>query len=69
MSSGCVSPSLRIDIESLTPIEDFEKFQVILNNAPSRVLTSEEKGLVWKYQFYLARDKRGLTKFVNSVTW
>ncbi|KAH9971754.1 putative atypical/PIKK/PI3K protein kinase [Lactifluus volemus] len=41
----------------------------ILNYAPSRVLTSEEKDLVWKYRFYLARDKRGLTKFVKSVTW
>jgi phosphatidylinositol 3-kinase len=40
-----------------------------LNYAPSRVLTSEEKDLVWKYRFYLARDKRGLTKFVKSVTW
>jgi phosphatidylinositol 3-kinase len=42
---------------------------VILGYAPSRVLTSEEKDLVWKYRFYLARDKRGLTKFVKSVTW
>ena len=64
MSSGCVLPSLRI---SLTPARI--NFQVILNYAPSRVLTSEEKDLVWKYRFYLARDKRGLTKFVKSVTW
>lgn len=44
-------------------------FQVILNYPPIQVLTSEEKDLVWKYRFYLARDKRGLTKFVKSVTW
>jgi len=44
-------------------------FQVILNYPPSQVLTSEEKDLVWKYRFYLTRDKRGLTKFVKSVTW
>src|SRR5260221_12224919 len=43
--------------------------QVILNYPPIQVLTSEEKDLVWKYRFYLARDKRGLTKFVKSVTW
>ncbi|KAN0128791.1 Protein kinase-like domain containing protein [Lactarius tabidus] len=46
-----------------------DELTVILGYAPSRVLTSEEKDLVWKYRFYLARDKRGLTKFVKSVTW
>jgi len=25
--------------------------------------------LIWKFRFYLARDKRGLTKFLKSVTW
>jgi phosphatidylinositol 3-kinase len=65
MSSGCVPPSLWIDIDS----NEDRNLQVILNYAPSRVLTSEEKDLVWKYRFYLTRDKRGLTKFVRSVTW
>ncbi|KAH8978579.1 atypical/PIKK/PI3K protein kinase [Lactarius hatsudake] len=46
-----------------------DELGVILGYEPSRVLTSEEKDLVWKYRFYLARDKRGLTKFVKSVTW
>ncbi|SJK99956.1 related to phosphatidylinositol 3-kinase [Armillaria ostoyae] len=41
----------------------------ILNYAPSQPLNSEEKDLIWKFRFYLARDKRGLTKFLNSVTW
>ncbi|KAI0671945.1 atypical/PIKK/PI3K protein kinase [Trametes maxima] len=41
----------------------------ILNYAPSQPLTSEEKDLVWKFRFYLTRDKRGLTKFLKSVTW
>ena len=43
--------------------------QVILNYAPSQPLTSEEKDLIWKFRFYLTRDKRGLTKFLKSVTW
>jgi len=43
--------------------------QVILSYAPSQQLTSEEKDLIWKFRFYLARDKRGLTKFLRSVTW
>jgi len=32
-------------------------------------LTSEEKDLIWKFRFYLARDKKGLTKFLKSVAW
>lgn len=32
-------------------------------------MTSEEKDLIWKFRFYLTRDRRGLTKFVKSVTW
>ncbi|KAH0833172.1 kinase-like domain-containing protein [Lanmaoa asiatica] len=41
----------------------------ILSYPPSQSLTSEEKDLIWKFRFYLARDKRGLTKFLRSVTW
>ncbi|TFK20725.1 atypical/PIKK/PI3K protein kinase [Coprinopsis marcescibilis] len=41
----------------------------LLNYSPSQQLTSEEKDLIWKFRFYLARDKRGLTKFLKSVTW
>ncbi|PSS34047.1 hypothetical protein PHLCEN_2v1951 [Hermanssonia centrifuga] len=41
----------------------------ILNYAPSQPLTLEEKDLIWKFRFYLTRDKRGLTKFLTSVTW
>ena len=40
-----------------------------MNYAPTQPLTSEEKDLVWKFRFYLTRDKRGLTKFLKSVTW
>ena len=40
-----------------------------MNYAPSQPLTSEEKDLIWKFRFYLTRDKRGLTKFLKSVTW
>lgn len=32
-------------------------------------MTTEEKDLVWKFRFYLTRDKRGLTKFLKSVAW
>jgi len=42
---------------------------VILNYSPSQPLTSEEKDIVWQFRFYLARDKKGLTKFLKSVAW
>ncbi|KAJ8508903.1 hypothetical protein ONZ45_g8861 [Pleurotus djamor] len=46
-----------------------DELGLILNYAPSQPLTSEEKDLIWKFRFYLVRDKRGLTKFLKSVTW
>jgi len=42
---------------------------VILNYSPSQPLTSEEKDIIWQFRFYLARDKKGLTKFLKSVSW
>ncbi|KAF8647050.1 hypothetical protein AX16_006887 [Volvariella volvacea WC 439] len=46
-----------------------DELNQILNYPPSQPLTSEEKDLIWKFRFYLVRDKRGLTKFLKSVTW
>ncbi|KAH9945474.1 atypical/PIKK/PI3K protein kinase [Epithele typhae] len=46
-----------------------DELAVILNYPPTQPLTSEEKDLIWKFRFYLTRDKRGLTKFLKSVTW
>lgn len=43
--------------------------QDILKYPPSQPLTIEEKDLIWKFRFYLTRDKKGLTKFLKSVTW
>ncbi|EJU04865.1 atypical/PIKK/PI3K protein kinase [Dacryopinax primogenitus] len=41
----------------------------ILNYPPTQELSAEDKNLIWKFRFYLTRDKRGLTKFLKSVTW
>ncbi|KAI5777686.1 kinase-like domain-containing protein [Geopyxis carbonaria] len=46
-----------------------DELNEILNYSPTHELTSEEKDLIWKFRFYLTRDKRALTKFVKSVTW
>ena len=42
---------------------------MILNYSPSQPLTAEEKDIIWQFRFYLARDKKGLTKFLKSVAW
>ena len=63
--------AVRIFSEFMLSRVTFHDFlpQTILSYAPTQPLTSEEKDLVWKFRFYLTRDKRGLTKFLKSVTW
>lgn len=41
----------------------------ILNYSPVQELGSEQKDLIWKFRYYLRREKRALTKFVKSVAW
>nr|KAJ3421241.1 Phosphatidylinositol (PI) 3-kinase [Polyrhizophydium stewartii] len=41
----------------------------ILRYPPTKTLTTEEKDLLWKFRFYLTRDKKALTKFVKCVIW
>ncbi|KAG0016969.1 Phosphatidylinositol (PI) 3-kinase [Podila clonocystis] len=41
----------------------------ILRYPPSHSLTAKEKDLLWKFGFYLTRDKQALTKFLKSVVW
>jgi len=43
-------------------------FYAIIGNTQLCTL-SEEKDLIWKFRFYLARDTRGLSRFLRSVTW
>lgn len=38
-----------------------------MNYPPTRDLNPEERDLIWKYRFYLTREKRGLTKFLKSA--
>lgn len=43
--------------------------QEILRYPPTQELTTPQRDLVWKFRFYLTRDKRALTKFLKSVVW
>ncbi|KAG0189301.1 Phosphatidylinositol (PI) 3-kinase [Apophysomyces sp. BC1034] len=51
------NPKIRDDLNS------------IMSYPPTQMLTAEEKDLVWKFRFYLTRDKRALTKFLKCVVW
>ncbi|KAJ5104929.1 hypothetical protein NUU61_002276 [Penicillium alfredii] len=46
-----------------------DDLNVILSYEPTQDLTAEEKDLVWRFRYYLTREKRALTKFVKSVNW
>ncbi|KAI8838356.1 kinase-like domain-containing protein [Chytridium lagenaria] len=40
-----------------------------LKYPPTKVLSPEEKDQLWKFRFYLTRDKKALTKFLKCVIW
>ncbi|CRG87632.1 phosphatidylinositol 3-kinase [Talaromyces islandicus] len=46
-----------------------DELNVIISYGPAHELTAEEKDLIWRFRFYLTRDKNALTKFVKSVNW
>ena len=43
--------------------------QDILRYPPTQPLTVPQRDLIWRFRFYLCRDKRALTKFLKSVVW
>ncbi|KAJ2882438.1 Phosphatidylinositol (PI) 3-kinase [Coemansia aciculifera] len=46
-----------------------DQLNTILRYPPGQELTDGEKNVVWKFRFYLASNKRALTKFVKCVDW
>ncbi|ORX92228.1 phosphatidylinositol 3-kinase [Basidiobolus meristosporus CBS 931.73] len=46
-----------------------DDLNIILKYPPTQALTTEEKDLLWKFRFYLTRDKKALTKFLKCVVW
>ncbi|KAF2203506.1 phosphatidylinositol 3-kinase-like protein [Delitschia confertaspora ATCC 74209] len=41
----------------------------IMSYGPLHEINLHEKDMIWKFRYYLLRDKRALTKFVKSVNW
>ncbi|KAK9455873.1 kinase-like domain-containing protein [Dipodascopsis uninucleata] len=46
-----------------------DELNQILNYPPVQELSAEDKNMIWKFRYYLTRDKRALTKFVKSISW
>ncbi|CBF76951.1 hypothetical protein AN4709.2 [Aspergillus nidulans FGSC A4] len=46
-----------------------DDLNIIMSYEPTQDLTAEEKDLVWRFRYYLTREKKALTKFVKSVNW
>lgn len=46
-----------------------DNLNAIVAYPPTKVLTSEEQDLVWKFRFYLSSQKKALTKFLKCVNW
>ncbi|KAJ3129548.1 Phosphatidylinositol (PI) 3-kinase [Nowakowskiella sp. JEL0407] len=46
-----------------------DDLNTILRYPPTKILTPEEKDLIWKFRFSLSKDKKALTKFIKSVEW
>jgi phosphatidylinositol 3-kinase len=59
--------NVRPDLPGLSDL--IRKHQDILRYPPIQPLTSPQRDLIWRYRFYLCRDKRALTKFLKSVVW
>jgi phosphatidylinositol 3-kinase len=59
----------RIDRELKPTSKIRDELLTILKYPPTKILSSEEKDLLWKFRFYLTREKKALTKFVKCVIW
>lgn len=47
----------------------FRALQKILKHPPTRILSGDERQLLWKFRSSLKMDKRALTKFLRCVDW
>ncbi|GAA5868362.1 hypothetical protein JCM1840_005656 [Sporobolomyces johnsonii] len=46
-----------------------DELNEILRYPPTADLSTPQRDLLWKFRFYLTRDKRALTKFLKAVVW
>jgi phosphatidylinositol 3-kinase len=58
-----------LDRDRKPDVDTRDRINNILTYGPLHALKDEERDLIWKFRYYLLRDKRALTKFVKSVGW
>lgn len=46
-----------------------DQLNAIVSYPPTKILTSEEQDLIWKFRYYLMSQKKALTKFLKCVNW
>jgi len=46
-----------------------DKLNRLMAKGPLEEITTQERDDIWKFRYYLSRDKRALTKLVKSVNW
>lgn len=61
---SCVSDK---DLKPNAAVRD--QLNAIVSYPPTKVLTSEEQDLIWKFRYYLMSQKRALTKFLKCLNW
>lgn len=61
---SCVSDK---DLKPNASVRD--QLNAIMSYPPTKVLTSEEQDLVWKFRYYLMNQKKALTKFLKCLYW
>lgn len=61
---SCISDK---DLKPNATVRD--QLNAIVSSPPTKVLTSEEQDLVWKFRYYLMSQKKALTKFLKCLNW
>ncbi|KAG4300915.1 hypothetical protein PCK1_002992 [Pneumocystis canis] len=46
-----------------------DQLNIIMAFPPTQKLSSEEKDLIWKFRYYLTRERKALVKFLKAVVW
>lgn len=61
---SCISDK---DLKPNASVRD--QLNAIVSSPPTKVLTSEEQDLIWKFRYYLMSQKKALTKFLKCLNW
>lgn len=61
---SCISDK---DLKPNASVRD--QLNVIVSYPPTKVLSSEEQDLVWKFRYSLMSQKKALTKFLKCLNW